>query len=147
MPRLKDEETIQIITEGVRDWAEDYSKEYPESCCDDLCGLCAIAAAKLCYELRSNGYDAVIAFSSVGYMTYHAFVILDDHIIDITATQFQQQSVVIKPISEAENNYYWRVYKVFTTTGEFIKYLTKIAWCPEQMPNESLLEGVKIEMV
>lgn len=141
MLKQRDFEVITTITEGVREWAEEYADANPDHCYDDLCGLCAIASTKLCYELRENGYDAIIGVSSLGWFTYHAFVIVDDHIVDITATQFDLPSVVIKPIKEAEKEPHWRLYKAFATPGGLIKFLRSIDWCPEQMPSEDLMKG------
>jgi len=127
-------QAVKAITLGVRAWAEEYAVKNKFN--DDLCGLCAIAAAKLAEELRANGFDAVIGLSSIGCFTYHAFVILDNHIIDITASQFGHDRIMITPLKEGRRLRHWKVYKMFSSTTDFIRHLEGISWAPEQMPLE-----------
>lgn len=56
----------------------------------DLCGLCGIASIFLYQRLKNEGYEPQMATS-----TSHIYIICDGKIVDITATQFGLDPVVI----------------------------------------------------
>src|SRR5258705_13818491 len=95
MPELSE---LLPITQRARYWAEDYVQEEwnegNEWFDNDLCGMCAIASAKLWLELKAVGYEPMIVWSPVE----HFFVLLDGHVIDITATQYNESEIVILPL-------------------------------------------------
>jgi hypothetical protein len=114
---------------AIRLWAEEYASVngFP----DDLCGMCAIASAKLWRSLAGGGIYGVIAHSRIE----HFFMVLDDYVIDITATQFG----VVNPVTILPKSYakasYWRINKVLTNDRRMRQYQTRRQWCPDEIPN------------
>lgn len=75
----------------VRTWAERYGEANCFS--SDLLGMCAISTNVMVYELQARGVNAVAVINK--YVT-HAFTMVDDLVVDVTATQF----------SNGNNGYY-----------------------------------------
>lgn len=96
----------------------------------DLGGLCAKASYALFDRLKNHNMPVAMAGND-----QHFFVICDNHIIDVTATQFgHTEPVVVKPIEEADKDYWTRIY-TFETYPEITDYFTKSAWPTHQKPN------------
>lgn len=93
----KNVDKIAEVAYSVRKWAEliyeqtKGSKLYGEN----LCGLCAIASAKLFTELKAEKIDHIKIVAN----KKHCFIITDDnYVVDVTATQFGfKQKVLIEP--------------------------------------------------
>lgn len=96
---------------------------------EDLMGLCAIASAKLFIELKKHGYNPQIAEN-----TCHCFLVVNDHIVDITAGQFdKQRRIVIKHLSKRIKKlnhveYYWEVEKLFDSVKDLRTYQFEMRW-------------------
>jgi len=84
-----DWQEIGSVAAAVREWAERMQAELGHWA-DDLGGMCAVASYELFLALRRRGFDAAFAHNRG-----HAFVIVDDHVIDITATQFDETEAVL----------------------------------------------------
>jgi hypothetical protein len=54
----------------------------------ELMGLCAIASFTLCTELEKAGIEAEVYEGKYDTWFEHCWVVVDDKIVDITATQF-----------------------------------------------------------
>lgn len=123
--------TIKKIAEQVRKWTEnkaDKANYNPDS----LCGWCAIASAELFTRLQSAGITAEIHINSG-----HTFVIADDYIVDITATQFtefENKPVVILHLKEVdeEENWYYTDTKIFKSVKKLHAYQVKEKWPAKQ---------------
>lgn len=79
----------------ARRWAERNWQSY--YCDETFCGLCGVAAAQLLTELQKDGIYAKIACSDE-----HAFVLYRGYVIDVTATQFGEPKILIKPYPQEE---------------------------------------------
>lgn len=83
----------------------------------DLCGMCAIASAYLLTQLQRAGYPAV-AYEGED----HFFVMCDNYVIDITATQFGGDPVVVRSRNSIRNqSEYQRIRGSQCTTAEEIR--------------------------
>lgn len=105
-------ERVTVVAQDVRDWVELRAQRVNNY---DLNGFCAIAAGQLHKKLTNIGIDAKISLRNQ-WGECHAFVVVDDHVIDVTATQFQEfenTPIVILHIKEAE------VYSFYCTDNEF----------------------------
>lgn len=119
---------VYSIAQKARDWAEDYAKK--NSFTEDLCGLCAIASGELWRRLHDQRIYSAIAGSE-----YHFFNLLLNEkenwiILDITATQFGDRSIVMKNYDEVNNNkeFYWSILDVFNSDRDVLKYQKKYHW-------------------
>ena len=73
--------TIKQIAKEVRVWGE--LLERNGICFENLRGLCAICSVELFTRLQKEGYKPLFCFN-----TCHAFVVVDNKIVDVTASQF-----------------------------------------------------------
>lgn len=119
------------IAQGVREWTE-RRREAP----DDLCGYCAIAAAELHKRLNAAGIDALLHVAMHSNESdAHVFVTVDDHIVDVTATQFSQfahDPVVILHEKEAQH-WFHTSYESFDTVAELRRHQVKTGWPQNQI--------------
>lgn len=103
----------------------------------DLMGMCIIAARKLFRELKLCGFDPQLAVSYA-----HAFVLVPCdgrmHVLDITATQFDRERVVLIPLTRARASY-WKLEKVFGSERSLIRSLRADQWneCEIVVPRKS----------
>ena len=125
-----DKNKVQEIATRVRKWAERSNigrgKPFPS----DLCGMCAIAAAKLFTELKKEGFDARIVTND-----HHCFVQIRDWIIDVTATQFGQPPVLFirrQLMNRSMDKTWWRANKSFRSARDLRDYQIKVGWPQEQ---------------
>ena len=79
---------------SVRRWAEKYAKLHDHF--DDLCGMCAIASGELWRRLRLIGGKPVFCYVDDGEGDAHVFIECDGYLIDVTATQFEENRVVVR---------------------------------------------------
>ena len=112
---------IQIAEEN-RKWAESVANYFLSQSKDrwffssNLCGMCAIASLRLFRELRAAGYEAQIA-----YTLGHVFVVYDNLIIDITATQFGYDRVFICELDDGEEDFdHYKDYILYDSEDEFL---------------------------
>lgn len=115
---------IERIATLTRKWAEKLA--IVESFPPDLCGLCGRASGKLFYELALAGFRPSI-HSSGG----HCFVTLDDHVIDITATQFNETRkipVYIVETSSVLGKWQYNSRQSFNELKRFMVYQNNSGW-------------------
>ena len=105
----------------------------------DLNGMCAIAAMKLFDDLTQQGFAAHIAINNRVNMG-HCFVIVDNHVVDVTATQFGKETVFFKPLADAKNTVPsrfepspWKFTKLHDSIETFRKHLKKSGWPKHQV--------------
>lgn len=126
-----------LITEHanrVRKWAEltNARRIYPGR--DDLNGWCAIASARLWRELSAAGIDSEIHMAGCD-IGNHVFLVVDDHVVDVTATQFREfykQKLVIMHRKEAEQHWFYQTEDVFETADELRRNQIRTGWPKEQ---------------
>lgn len=70
-----------------------------------LDGYCFRASLQLARIAHNQGIDV-----ELGLARYHAFVLLDNIIVDITAMQFgKPDGILVKPLPELKNEYPWQM--------------------------------------
>lgn len=113
-------EQIRPIAERVRAWADDWRRDGPVRFGEDLCGMCAICATQLHYELEKAGIEGVVIVANC----YHVFLQWKHWIIDITATQFGEDRVMIKTrrVVNRSEDAWWKKDVVFTTREALHKW-------------------------
>lgn len=125
------QDILKKAAQKTRRWATRYAKtnHFPQS----LAGLCAIASIRLHAELVKEGVVAQIAVRNA-VNDGHCFVIVDDQVIDVTATQFGKfKAVSILPRSEAIEHRHWNAKKQFGTAEDVTAYLRKAKWPAHQI--------------
>jgi hypothetical protein len=104
---------------------------------DDLNGWCARASAELHRRLVKKGIASEI------HMWWwdedesaHVYCVVEDHIVDVTASQFHQfrnVPVVILHCREAEVYDFYQTKEVFKCADKLRKFQKKTKWPPEQV--------------
>lgn len=126
--------TIRSIALKAREIAEREAKS-EGLFSDQLEGFCARGSAILYRELKKAGIKARIHLSYTEEYS-HVFLRVGNHIVDITATQFNEEPVSIVPIWGKKPDYWRRDYE-FETIKELV-HLQKIeGWPREQMADLS----------
>ena len=126
---------VLTIAVGVRNWAQDRAEEENYNT-EDLNGWCAIASAELHKRLKSFGIKSTICLADCWGCGYHCFVMVEDHIVDVTATQFGKYyatPVVIMHSKEAEHNAYHKPIKEFSTANALRTHQKKTKWPSNQI--------------
>jgi hypothetical protein len=126
---------IKEIAIQARAWAEDYQLKHPKHFPECLASLCAISSAYLSHKLTQNNIDNKIVVCDTDRVI-HCFVICNDYIVDITATQFGNKfkAVEIKNIKDVnlkETNF-WETTYIFDTPNELLQYQKRNDWFKEQ---------------
>lgn len=125
-------DNIVAIARRVRKWTEEKAAKRNNK---DLNGWCAIASAQLLRELKNAGIDAEIhVFES--HMYCHAYVVVDDYVVDVTATQFKpfkNRPVVILHHKEAEQHEFYNSTQVFYYPSKLRDYQLKNGWPKDQV--------------
>jgi len=106
---------VTAIALGTRAWSQEKAERTRYNP-DDLQGWCAISAAELHKRLISEGIDADIHMWQSEWGECHCFCVVDDYVVDVTATQFGQfrnQELVIMHYKEAE------VFEMYNSTMSF----------------------------
>ena len=126
---------VAAIALGTRIWVQERAdrKNYnPE----DLEGWCAIAAAELHKRLTADGIAVDIHMWVSEWGECHCFCVVDDYVVDITATQFRQfqgQELVIMHYKEAEAYEMYQSTNVFATAADLRRFQKKARWPSEQI--------------
>lgn len=66
----------------------------------------------------------------------HVYLVVDDHVVDVTATQFDEfrgTPVVIAHYKEAEQHYFYQSSEIFGTPKELRKFQRKTGWPKNQI--------------
>lgn len=121
----------RTIAKQVRTWAEKKAEDANYNP-DNLCGWCAIASGQLFKRLQADGIAAEIHINSG-----HTFLVVEDHIVDITATQFHEfgnKPVLIIHQKEIDENEHWfyAETKVFKSIAKLHAFQVKEKWPAKQ---------------
>ena len=127
---------IRSVAESVRYWAEGRAVGTEGE--DDLTGWCAIASAHLWRELLKIGVVGELHawVSPADNSSAHVFLVVDDHIVDVTATQFgrmRAKPVHIQHLREAQIWDWYNSQQVFQTPEQLIKWQKRERWNREQI--------------
>lgn len=127
---------VRSIAESVRYWAEGRAVGTIGE--EDLSGWCAIASAELWRQLTTIGFQPEIHawVCPQDLESSHVYLVVDDHVVDITATQFSKMRapiVYIAHVKEAERWDWYHLQEVFRTPKELIHWQKKSGWSPEQV--------------
>lgn len=126
---------VNDIAVEVRSWAEELARKRGHSDDYDLNGFCAIASAELLKRLKKEMIPAEIRLAASWYGS-HAYVVVEDYIVDVTATQFSEmrgKTVVIQHEKELEHLWYYKNDHVFVDPKKLRK--AQIAW---EWPQEQI---------
>ena len=120
---------LESLALQVRTWAEDEEMRSREFRID-LNGYCAIASAEFSRRLAREKIPHEIHMASSDYGC-HVFVIIDDYVYDVTATQFPEYrntKVLIIHQREAEINWYHQTDRIFRSADELRKHQKRNKW-------------------
>lgn len=142
---MKKLDYIRAIATAARTWAEQYAAEHPNiGGTHTLACYCAIASAKLWHMLRNAGINAKLVSND-----HHAFVVVDDWIVDITATQFgsEYEKVEIRHVDDVDSvdEWWWAQHYVHTCARQFRTHQRLVGWPRSQWVRlTSLKEQVRV---
>lgn len=135
-------ENLNIIKQNAEEsriWAENNCS--PEELKKRLRGFCAIGASYLSNKLKEANIDNKIGLYYSTNSLSHCFVITDNYIIDITATQFNgniiynRKNELLNPIeirhkSEINTKYlkFWEISHIINSPEELIKKQIDDSW-------------------
>lgn len=139
----KTHDRIRRVARTVRDWAEQYAADcsewyYPE----DLCGLCAIASARLHLALHRQKIRSTLVMSQNEFGA-HVFCVVGDYVVDVTATQFHNdwhdresrsipRVLIRKQKSLRKHGWIWKTHKSFKSANALKMHQKRTGWGPEQ---------------
>jgi hypothetical protein len=106
---------VHDIAMGVRSWAEELARKRGHSDDFDLNGFCAIASAELFRRLKREAISAELQMATC-WQGSHVYIVVEDHIVDVTATQFlemRNEIVVIRHEKELCHLWYYVTSHVF----------------------------------
>lgn len=131
-PELR--EQVEQAAFKSRRWAERKAEE-EDFHKQSLKCWCARASAELFKTLTRRGIGAKLHMFE-GERFSHVFVVVDDHIVDITATQFspfRMSAVVIMHLREAEQYEFYQAEQEFSTVEDLRKYQIKKDWAANEL--------------
>lgn len=128
--------TLTLIKEAAKEarkWAERYQRKFKNEFPEDLCGMCALATAKLCHELETRGLKpvAVVEDNSV---EGHCFAEVEGFAVDVTATQFGECKLYIKPMAKRHRFVSDSVMRKCHSLEELKQVLIRQQWPKTQRP-------------
>lgn len=127
-------EAVNSITADVRNWTE--MQQVRSNGRENLCGFCAIAAAELYRRFEKAGISSEIHMWLSDWGQAHVFVVVDDHVIDVTATQFDEfkhTPVVIMHQREAEAHQFYTSTETFNSVKLLRARQVKQKWPQNQI--------------
>lgn len=110
--------------ENIRGWLERVAVDfgYPS----DLAGLCAVSAAKVHLRLKRAGYNCRIIYNE-----YHCFNVVDNQIVDCTASQFNLPDIYVGPFPDSR--WFYKPDRIFKKASELIRFQRQECWYPSQI--------------
>jgi hypothetical protein len=125
------------IAVEVRAWAEAAAAKQGKIH-GHLNGWCAIASGELHKRLLKAKVRAELhmALDEIGC---HVYVVVEDHVVDVTATQFREfkhDPVVIKHHKEIDHLWFYQSGEVFHSARDLRKYQLREGW-----PNNQVAYG------
>ena len=124
---------VHEIALEVRSWAENEADKASRA--ENLMGYCAIASAELFKRLEKEGLAAEIHLSQTDWGS-HVYLVIEDHIVDVTATQYHEFSatpVVIIHYKEAEQHEFYETSEIFWDVKALRKFQTNKRWPNDQI--------------
>lgn len=100
----------------------------------DLSGWCAIASARLHRVLAAKGFKSELHMAH-GDWGSHVFLVVEDHVVDVTATQFDEfknQQLVIAHHRELEHHWFYQSSDVFESAEELREHQIRTGWPSSQ---------------
>lgn len=120
---------VKAIAGRVRKWTEAVAKgNHGEH---TLCGYCAISAAEMFRQLSKSGFKPKIHAWRENSGMSHVYVVLDDHVVDVTATQFDELARVKSFIAHQKEAERWKWYQsgfIFNDVQELINWQERSGW-------------------
>lgn len=126
---------VHEIALRVRAWAEESAEKRGGDDDGRLTGWCAIASAELHTRLQRANIPAEIHLSNVG-ISCHVYVVVDDHVVDVTASQFpafKNETVLIKHQRELEKHWFYSNSEIFNSAKALRKNQIKVGWVKHQI--------------
>jgi hypothetical protein len=126
------DQRVLTIARAVREWAEERAAQFGDSDPQLSC-YCAIASAKFSMLLTAEGIKHRIgmAWTHIGG---HAFILIDNWIIDVTATQFgEDEKVLVRHAHATRLPWYHRVKRTFLSARTLIQWQQKAKWPEDQI--------------
>lgn len=124
----------------VRKWCVSNNKHIrPNGFDSDLTGMCCIASAKLFETLVQSGYNPTLAMAEHDDDSAHCFIICDDYVLDITATQFGMAPIETIHEKIASEYWFWNPKVLFYSVDELIKYQKKTKWPKYQLVTHDII--------
>lgn len=133
---------IKEHADATRKWAESYAiaKKFPKN----LNGMCAIASSKLFEALdRVQGLKPELAIwhdrVSEGV---HCFVLCNEYLVDITATQFgnfDPVEIINRFKIDKRRYYFWNFDTRLKSIDDLILYQQEIPWVAKSQVTERVL--------
>lgn len=96
--------------------------------CQNLAGLCAIGSARVFLSLKSIGISSVIVANND-----HVFNLVDDCIIDITASQFAGPEIYTGPFPDSR--FYYSEERRFRSVNSLCDWQYQEGWAKNQIYN------------
>jgi len=125
---------VTAIATDVRHWAEEQAY-WGEK--DNLTGWCAKASAELWRRLKKVGIASEIhQWTLEEDGSSHVYVVVEDHVVDVTASQFKQfknTRLVIMHCREAEVYAFYQTREIFKCVDFFRKKQKKDRWPQDQI--------------
>jgi hypothetical protein len=136
---------IRRILRATRKWAEqkqqsdmfDYKEDFVwPKYSEDLCGMCAIAAAELFRRLQRAGITEIELIESNDDCSSHCFVLYKNRVIlDVTATQFStycDRAICVYDMEMIAPKFvgseHWKVDNRFTSVYQLRTHQKTVGW-------------------
>ena len=122
---------VGAIAARARKWTEIRADRAGDDETNGLCGWCAISAAYLFRELSNAGIKVELHLADG-----HCFTVVDDHIVDVTATQFDEfrnTKINILHVKEAADFWYYETVKTFDNPTALRDHQLKKKWPKNQI--------------
>lgn len=121
---------VYAIAKRVRSWTQRKAddKNYNTH---NLCGWCAISSAELHRQLNRENIGAELHYGGG-----HCFTVVEDYVVDVTATQFEEFEDVeinIIHLKEADEFWYYNSSAVFRDPLDLRKHQLKEKWPKRQI--------------
>jgi hypothetical protein len=125
--------TIINIASTVRSWAEQRAARLGDSTPSELDCYCGIASTKMSLMLNEVHIGHRIALSQCSYGS-HAFVLVNNYIVDVTATQFgEEDRIFVRHSRHPSLNWYHRFNRTFKSARSFITTQIREHWPDDQI--------------
>ena len=123
---MSNHQTIFLIAQNTRKWAEKKAKKDYFSYGSCLAGLCAIASAHVFTALKKQGFTPQLHMADGDGS--HVFVTAEGFLIDVTATQFDiNKKVIVKPYKRPRK-WFWKKQRTFNSVKELADHQSEEGW-------------------